>query len=54
MNLRIFFFKTKKFSDFLRWGSRLFHSIMVDGKKVFEKVLFCFKKGDIMYILSQV
>ena len=50
MNLRIFLLKTEKFSDFLRLGSRLFHSIMVDGKKSF--VVFCVSKRGIMYILS--
>ena len=40
-DLNILLLKTKKFSDFLRWGSRLFHSIMVDGKKEFLKNL-CF------------
>ena len=55
MNLSIFLLKTKKLSDFLRWGCRLFHSIMFDGKKrVFEKVVFCVDKGDIMYISSRV
>ena len=36
------FIETEKFSDFLREGSKLFHSIMVIGKKrAFEKVVFC-------------
>ena len=36
------FIEIEKFSDFLREGSKLFHSIMVIGKKrAFEKVVFC-------------
>ena len=34
-------FKNRKVSDFLRGGSRLFDSIMVDGKKEFLKKM-CF------------
>ena len=41
MNLRILLLKTEKFLGFLRLGSRLFHSIIVDGKKRFLKKL-CF------------
>ena len=41
MNLRILLLKTEKLSDFLRRGSKGFHSIMVDGKKDFLK-MFCF------------
>ena len=46
MNLRIILLlKTEKLSGFLRRGSccsmLLFHSIMVDEKKIFEKVVFC-------------
>ena len=41
MNLRILLLRTKKSSDFLRWGPSLSHSIMVDGKKEFLKKL-CF------------
>ena len=41
MNLRILLLKTEKFSGFLRLGSRLFHSIIVDAKKRFLKKL-CF------------
>ena len=32
-NSRILLLKTEKLSDFLRQGSKLFHSIMVNGKK---------------------
>ena len=38
MNWRILLLKTEKLSDFLRWGSKLFLSIMVSWKTVFEKV----------------
>ena len=41
MNLRMLLLKTEIFSDFLRWRSKLFHSITVDGKKEFLKKL-CF------------
>ena len=42
------FIETEKFSDFLREGSKLFHSIMVNGKKrAFEKVVFCVWKGNV-------
>ena len=51
MNLRILLLKTEKFSDFLRWGSKLFHAIMGHGKNVFQKVVFCVK---VMYISSYV
>ena len=54
MNLRILLLKTEKFSGFLRLGSRLFHSIIVDGKKRLLKVVFYINKGDIMYISSRV
>ena len=35
MILRVLILKTKKLSDFLRWGSKLFYSIMADRKKKF-------------------
>ena len=38
MNLRILLLKTEKLSGFLIWGSRLFHSVIVDGKKEFLKI----------------
>ena len=40
MNLKILLLKIEKFSDFLRWGSRLFHSVMFDRKKEFLKKFF--------------
>ena len=46
MNLRILLLKTKKLSDFLRWGSRLFHSIIPDGKKEFLKKLCLCSQGE--------
>ena len=43
MNLLL---KTEKLSNFLRWGSRLFHSIMVDGRKEFlKKLRFLLRRG---------
>ena len=38
MNLRILLLKTEKLSGFLIWGSRLFHSVIVDGKKELLKI----------------
>ena len=43
MNLWILLLKTKKLSDFLRWGSKLFNSVMVAGKKVFRRMLCIFR-----------
>ena len=55
MNLRLLLLKTEKFLDFLRWGSSLIHSIMVDGEKEFlKKIVFSVNKGGIMYISSRV
>lgn len=42
MNLILLVLKTKNLSRFLRPGSRLFHSVMIDEKeRVFEKVVAC-------------
>ena len=55
MNLRILVLKIEKLSDFLRQGSKLFHPIMVNGKKeVFENVVFWVYKGNVMQILIRV
>ena len=49
-SLRILLLKPEKSSDFLRWGSRLFHSVMVDEKKKFlKKLCFVLTRG-ILYI----
>ena len=46
MKLKILLLKTENFSDFLRQGSKLFHSIMVDRKKEFlKKLCFVLRKG---------
>ena len=46
MNLRILILKTDKLSAFLRPGSNLFHSMIVDGKnKFFKKLWFVLKRG---------
>ena len=37
INLRILFMKTTKLFEFWRVGSRLFHSMIVEGKKAFLK-----------------
>ena len=37
MNLRILVLKTEKLPDFLKRGSKLFHSVMVDVKTEFLK-----------------
>ena len=47
MNLRILVLKTDKVSSFLRSGSNLFHSMIVDGNKFLKKVVVCIKKGNI-------
>ena len=45
MNLRMLLLKNEKFSDFLRAGSKLFHSIIADGKKEFlEKLCFVLRR----------
>ena len=44
----IFSLKTEILLEFLRLGSKLFHSIIADGKKnFFEKVILCLYKGNI-------
>ena len=46
MNLRMLSLKELKLVEFPIAGSRLFHSIMVDGKKVFlKKLCLIFIKG---------
>ena len=50
MNSKILLLKIEKFSDFLRWGSRLFHSVMFDGKKEFLKKLCFVLTGEILCI----
>ena len=43
MNLRMLALKTEKLLDFLRSKSKLFHSIMVDGKDRVEQNLCIWK-----------
>ena len=43
----------EKLPDFLRWASKLFHSIMVDGKQEFSKKL-CFMFRRKMLFLFRV
>ena len=51
MNLRILLLETKKFSDFLRWGFKLFHSIVIDGKREFlKKLRFVLRKSCVLLI----
>ena len=46
MNLRILVLKSDKLSAFLRPGSNLFHSIIVNGKNKFlKKLWFVLRKG---------
>ena len=46
MNLRMLVLKSDKLSDFLRPGSSLFHSMIVDGKNELLKTLwFALRKG---------
>ena len=47
MNLRMLVLKSEKLSAFLRPGSSLSHSMIVDGKTNFEEVIVCIKKGNI-------
>ena len=50
MKLSIFSLKTEILLEFLRLGSKLFHSIIADGKKeFFEKVMLCLSKGNIVH-----
>ena len=42
--------KTEILLEFLRLRSKLFHSIIADGKKrIFEKVMLCLNKGNIAF-----
>ena len=42
--------KTEILLELLRLGSKLFHSIIADGKKrIFEKVMLCLNKGNIAH-----
>ena len=46
MNLRILVLKSDKLSAFLRPGSNLFHSMIVDGKNEFlKKLWFVLRRG---------
>ena len=48
MKFSIFSLKTEILLEFLRLGSKLFHSIIAEGKKrIFEKVMLCLNKGNI-------
>ena len=51
INFNILVLKTDKVLAFLRRGSILFHSIIVDGKKrIFKKVAVYIKKGNVQSI----
>ena len=46
MNLRILVLKTEKMFDFLKRGSKLFHSTIVDGKKkLWKSCVLCLEGG---------
>ena len=48
MKSSIFSLKTETLLEFLRLGSKLFHSVITDGKKrIFEKVILRLSKGNI-------
>ena len=47
MKPRIFSLKTEILLEFLILGSKLFHSIMMEKKRIFEKVMLFLNKGDI-------
>ena len=56
MNQRMLSLKESKFVELQNFGSSLFHSIMVDGKKVFLKTLcLTFIKGiSLVFLVLQV
>ena len=45
MNLKILLLKTEKLSYFLRRVSKLFGSVMVDGKKSFQESCVLYLQG---------
>ena len=49
MKLSIFFLKTEILLEFLRLGSKLFHSIITWKKGIIEKVILCLNKGNIAF-----
>ena len=50
LKLSIFSLKTEILLQFLRLGSKLFHSIIADRKKaVFQKIVLCLNKGNIAH-----
>ena len=50
INFNKFFLKTLRLAVLRRLGTNLFHSIIVDGKKFFEKVIFSAKKSNFICI----
>ena len=50
MKWRIFFLNIDKLSELWMAGSSLFHSEIVEGKKVFEKTMFYTENGNAVYI----
>ena len=52
MKLSIFSLKTEILSDFLRLGSKLFRSVIADGKKEFlKKLCFVLIRGILLSVL---
>ena len=52
MKLSIFFLKTEILLEFLRLGSKLFHSIITDGKKeLLKKLYFVLIRGILLSVL---
>ena len=54
INFRILFLKALELPTFRMLWSRLFHSITAVGKRIFEKVMFCFEEGYLLSISSGV
>ena len=57
INFRILFPKILKLLEFLMLWSSLFHSMVVDGKKEFLRIVYiclAFKESDIMHISSNI
>ena len=52
MSFRILLLKTEKLSDFLKCGSKLFHSVMVDGKQFLKKLCFVVERLCYVYCES--
>ena len=53
MQLSIFSLNAETLLEFLRLGSKLFNSIIADGKKIFfEKVMLCLNNGNVAVIVT--